>query len=91
MLLLTISHSIYKPASNDYQQWETITTRHTKMFQILVLAENFKLTFQISKDEPPMPYTMLGSVSTQEEARYVCIIIIDREYTVKQIWFERVL
>ena len=38
-----------------------------------------------------MPYTMLGSVSTQEEARYVYIIIIDREHTVKEIWFERVL
>lgn len=91
MLLLTISHSIYKPASDDYQRWETITTWHTKMLQILGLAENFKLTFQINKHEPLMPYTMLGSVCTQEEARYVRIIMIDREYTVKEIWFERVL
>ena len=38
-----------------------------------------------------MPYTVLGSVCTQKEARYVCIIIINREYIVKEIWFERVL
>ena len=53
MSLLTISHSVYKPASNDYQRWETITTWHTKTFQNLVVAGNFKLTFQINKHEQP--------------------------------------
>ena len=49
MLFLTISHCIYRMASNDYSRWETITTEPTKMFPNLILAENFKLTFQINK------------------------------------------
>lgn len=88
MLFLTISHSIYKPASNDYHVWDS-HHGHTTTFQSLVLVGNFMTQyFRSNLNNLQCLHHVRFCNALRIEARYG-IIIINREYSKRDL-FERV-